>query len=490
MSSKNVSRRRFLTLSGTALAGVMAAACQPKVVEVEKIVKETVIGEGESKVVEKVVKETVEVEKVVKETVEVQVPAEGGMNSLRLSAWADVSDAVVYANISNAFMEMYPDMTVSVEQYPGGYYQKVLANFAAGDPADVIYFQGWRMPAYADNMAVQPLDPFIDANNAQAFFPDTANYNAATKWQGKTYVTPTDCGALVTMYNKDMFDEKGIAYPESGWTYEDMQAIIEELTYEKDGMQYYGWAQAGGWNGTYSRFLHWLRKDGEMEWDTQVEPTKALWDKAAIWEPIQYLVNDTIDKGFCPSPDIIAGGGVGLDTGRVAMVMEGPWYMPRLWGELASQQPGINWDCVTPAVGSDGKNHTTNYIHGHTMAAATNNPEAAWDLIAFIISEEGETIIANGGRMCGTPSGINNIWGPIAAENYNFTNFKAFADGMAESDSVPVQVGEGMLLEGAGAPITALWDACVGVQMTAQEACEMYNPDIQAALDLYWADRS
>jgi len=472
--------------------GVVLAACAPKVVEkevtrvIKEVVKETVIVEGTPQVVEK------EVTKIVKETVEVevQVPAEGASKFLRLSAWADVSDAVVYQNISTAFMEKYPDMTVAVEQYPGGYYQKVLANFAAGDPADVIYFQGWMMPPYAENGVVRPLDEYIAKSGVEDLFPTSENYKAATTWHGETFVTPTDCGALVMMYNKDMFDEKGIDYPEAGWTYEDLQEIILQLSYEKDGVKHYGWGQAGGWNGTYSRFLHWLRKDGYMEWDRQVEPTKALWDDPHVWEPMQFLINDTIDNGWCPSPDIIAGGGVGLDTNRVAMVMEGPWYLPRLWGELASQQPGVNFDVVMPAVGTDGKTHTTNYIHGHTMSADCRNPDAAWDLISFIISEEGETIIANGGRMCGTPDYIDQIWGPIAAENYNFGNYKAFSAGMADSDTVPVEAGEGLQLEGAGAPITALWDACIGVQMTAKEAVQLYQPDIQAALDQYWADRS
>jgi len=236
--------------------------------------------------------------------------------------------------------------------------------------------------------------------------------------------------------------------------------------------------------------MHWLRKDGYLEWDTQVEPTKALWDDPHVWEPMQFLINDTISKEWCPAPDIIAGGGIGLNTNRVAMIMEGPWYLPGLWGELAAQQPGVNYDVVEPPVGTDGMSHTTNFIHGHTMAALAGNTDAAWELIQFIISEEGETIIAAGGRMCGTPDGINNIWGPIAAENYNFSNYGAFASGMTDSDTVPVVVGEGLQLEGAGAPVTALWDACVGVQMTAKEACEMYQPDIQAALDQYWADKS
>ena len=89
-----LSRRQFLLWAGSAASATLLAACQPKVVE--KIVKETVEVEKEvtkivEKEVEKVVKETVEVEKevtkivekevlkVVKETVEAKVSAPGSL---------------------------------------------------------------------------------------------------------------------------------------------------------------------------------------------------------------------------------------------------------------------------------------------------------------------------------------------------------------------------------------------------------------------------
>jgi len=73
MAKKRMARRDFLTLAGLATAGTALAACQPKIVEVtkvvEKVVKETVMVAGTPQVVEKVVKETV----VVKEEVEKEV---------------------------------------------------------------------------------------------------------------------------------------------------------------------------------------------------------------------------------------------------------------------------------------------------------------------------------------------------------------------------------------------------------------------------------
>ena len=57
--------------------------------------------------------------------------------TLRLAAWGDVQDADVYNAILKVWNEKQKDgYTATVEQYPGGYYEKVQANFAAGSPAE------------------------------------------------------------------------------------------------------------------------------------------------------------------------------------------------------------------------------------------------------------------------------------------------------------------------------------------------------------------
>ncbi len=74
MEKRKFDRRRFLQLAGITTAGAALAACQPKVVEVEKIVKETVVVEQEKLVQQTVVVEKqVEVQKEVTKVVEKQV---------------------------------------------------------------------------------------------------------------------------------------------------------------------------------------------------------------------------------------------------------------------------------------------------------------------------------------------------------------------------------------------------------------------------------
>ena len=91
---------------------------------------------------------------------------------LRLSAWADVQDDVVYDNMVNAYMGANENVNVTVEQYPGGYYEKIQANFAGGTSADILYYQGWRIQSYAENGVLAPLEDYIAASDASAMFPD------------------------------------------------------------------------------------------------------------------------------------------------------------------------------------------------------------------------------------------------------------------------------------------------------------------------------
>ena len=221
---------------------------------------------------------------------------------LRLSAWADVQDAVVYENMVNAYMEQNEGVNVSVEQYPGGYYQKIQANFAADDSADVLYFQGWIWQAYAENGVISDLSDYIARDGAEASFPGGENYDNQTLWQGGRYMTPTDTGSLVVYYNKDLFDKQGVAHPQPGWKWEEFQQMIQDLSHEEDGIKYYGWGQGQGWNGAYGRNTNFMRRNGHVEWDRITEPTQAFWDHEDIASALQYLIYDAIVNDWSPRP--------------------------------------------------------------------------------------------------------------------------------------------------------------------------------------------
>jgi multiple sugar transport system substrate-binding protein len=410
---------------------------------------------------------------------------------IRLSAWGDVPDKQWNEAIVADFRQVESAIEVTVEQYPGGYYDKVQANFAAGTSADVVYFQGWSWQPFADREVLTGLDDFIERDQAKALWPDIPNYNDNTKWNGSTYMSIADTGSVVMFYAKERFDAVDLPYPTEGWDYVQFQSTVEKTTTETDGIKAYGYAQAGGWNGAYARSLHWLRMNGALEWDTIVEPKKANFVAQEIIDAMQYTIVDTIAKGFCPSPDAIQGGGVTVATGRVAMTMEGPWFLAQMQGANAAKQGGVAFDVIEPPVGSTGKDETLAEVHGHTLAKTSKAPDEAWKLMKFVMSEQAQRRVAEGGRMCSTPEFTESLWVPIVQKTYNFENAKAFANAMRTGGS-PIVAGAGANLDAvsqvAGTPLTTAWDKMV-LGTSAAEALNEANPQLQQILDTYWAKK-
>jgi len=374
--------------------------------------------------------------------------ADEAVTEIRLATWGDTTDKTVYESIATYVSESNPQILPVVEQYPGGYYEKVQANFAAGSPADVIYFQGWSWQPFADKDQLLTLDEFIDRDDFGAAWPDIPNYDDNTFWEGSRFMTVADTGSVVMLYNKDLFDKAEVPYPTAEWTMADFQDAVEKISSEEDGAKTYGYAQAGGWNGTYLRSLHWMRMNGALEWDSIVQPTESKWMQDEILEGLQFTVVDTVANGLCPSPGTIQGGGVSLAAGNVGMVMEGPWYLSSLYGPDAAVESGINFDAVEPPLGTTGVDETIAEVHGHVMAKATASPDASWELMKAIMSAEGQKRIAEGGRMCSTPDYIESLWVPKAQDKFNFENAGAYTGSM--------RTGRNPIISGAGSNYDAV----------------------------------
>src|SRR5437588_657670 len=66
-------------------------------------------------------------------------------------------------------------------------------------------------------------------------FPEglTTIYN----FEGNQYAIPKDFDTVGLWYNKTMFDEAGLAYPDENWTWDDLYNAAKKLT-KPDGSQY------------------------------------------------------------------------------------------------------------------------------------------------------------------------------------------------------------------------------------------------------------
>ena len=145
-----VSRRSFLRMTAVSAAGVLVAACQPQVV-----------------------KETVEVEKVVKETVIVEVP-KGATEAvtLRYVFVADPGELEVRQACILDFMKKFPEIRIDGELVPeDGMGQKILTQLAGGAAPDMTYYNNTPLPLYATENVLIPLDDYAE-RDAGTFQPD------------------------------------------------------------------------------------------------------------------------------------------------------------------------------------------------------------------------------------------------------------------------------------------------------------------------------
>ena len=229
MASK-LSRRVFLRLAGMGAIGVITAACQPKIVEQEKIVKETVVQQ---------------VEKAVTPTLD---PAIQGELSIDMSyvpgkVTADTPKALYeILRIAEEYQDAHPGVKVKFEEpfkvseamTQANYY---LTGAAAGTLPDITFT--YQASAVYDKGVLLPTTDFLKEPNdyipagkpghdrwIDQWFEDTIPKPEA---DGNTYSVPLGWGGpgLVIGYNKEMFKKVGITSTPK--TYYDLYLASDEI---------------------------------------------------------------------------------------------------------------------------------------------------------------------------------------------------------------------------------------------------------------------
>ena len=154
MSEKKISRREVLKGLGMTAVGSVLAACAPaatptaEVIREEVIVKETVMVEGES----------VEVTKVVEKVVTATPPPREKVSILAtINHNLDSYDPWIYEEAAELLPHI--ELKVDVTSASGGwdqYANNLITRLAGGEGLDVIYCAIEGMPLLADRKAILP----------------------------------------------------------------------------------------------------------------------------------------------------------------------------------------------------------------------------------------------------------------------------------------------------------------------------------------------
>lgn len=165
---------------------------------------------------------------------------------LTVMIYAQSHELEIYEEMRERFEEANPDIgTVDIQQVQqADYATQVTSALAAGNMADVFYVEPAGVARYAELGQILPLDDKFDEAQQEAIsdiWPDAINafrYDTETKQtqSGTLYALPHDYSVFMYAYNKDLFDAKGVAYPDndSPMTWDEFKDVCAQLVTEDD----------------------------------------------------------------------------------------------------------------------------------------------------------------------------------------------------------------------------------------------------------------
>jgi multiple sugar transport system substrate-binding protein len=136
----------------------------------------------------------------------------------------------LWRKIMRLFQKENPDLKVRMEDVPySQYWTKLLTMSAGGSAPDVVFLESTRLPGFIKTDLLLPLDDFLKADKSfksDDFYPQSI---ASFTYKGKLYGIPNDMAIYAIYYNKNLFDQKGVAYPKDNWTWDDFMKTAKSV---------------------------------------------------------------------------------------------------------------------------------------------------------------------------------------------------------------------------------------------------------------------
>ena len=192
---------------------------------------------------------------------------------------------------------------------------------------------------------------------------------------GTIYGMPYSYSTVVLIYNQDLFDQAGVAYPTDDWTWEDADEAA--LKIKALGEDYYGLIQP---ISTYEFFKVVKQYGGSL---LNEDNTAFTVNRTENVEALQRLCDNVLVSNICPSTEqrgSLDEWGV-FKLGKTGMIVTGIWAFPSFTTDC-----NFSWDiCVEPGAVTKATHY---FANGLCVSADSENAEAAYKWIEFVTTSE------------------------------------------------------------------------------------------------------
>jgi multiple sugar transport system substrate-binding protein len=312
------------------------------------------------------------------------------------------------------------------------------------------------------------LTPFVEADLDRATIDewDPAQYAAMFTSDGHHFALPKYHGALALYYNKDLFDVSRVDYPDGTWTHTDYLEAMKRLTFDRgtDGqIDVWGsmlditWERiqvhVNGWGG---RFVD--TDDPRRSRMAQPEALAAMdWIRARMWD--DHVMASLLDVQNVETRQAFV-------MQKIAMVEDGSWALKDI---LAGAPFRVG---VAPLPAGPARRVTLATTDGFAIYAGTRHPEAAWELLKFLVSREYGQAMARANFLQPARASLVDEWTQLIRTEFpqksRQLDIAAFAEGHLQGYSVTAEIfanqaQAGSLAQAAWEQIFTLGQAPVSV---------------------------
>ena len=296
--------------------------------------------------------------------------AGGDAVTLKWAIW-DKESTPYWQALVDAYKSVAPDVAIEMVDLGSTDYMTVLATELSGEGSDFDVVTIKDVPGYAtlvQKNAILSLDDYISADGI-----DLSKYAGTTDQvtvNGSLYELPFRNDFWVLFYNKDLFDDKGVAYPTNDMTFDEYDALAREMTDTSFGAQIYG-THYHTWRSAVQLFAVLDGKHTILDGDY------------AFMKPYYEMVLNQEKDGVCRKyTDLKAEGlhySAAFSGGDVAMLNMGSWYVATMIASLESGEYDADL-CGNWGIASD-------------------TPDAAWEFVKWVSGEEGAAVMAETGNF-------------------------------------------------------------------------------------------
>ena len=326
-----------------------------------------------------------------------------GKVKLTFQIW-DTAQRNGMQDIVNAYMEKNPNVVIDVQVTSWDeYWTKLDAAAESNQLPDIFWMHTNQILKYADYGMLADVTHLYDDEDPDYYkkhYSDISMNNARGS-DGNMYGVPKDKDTVCLAYNRVMFDQAGVAYPDETWTWDDLceaSAAIYEKT-GKYGYMAYADEQLGYWNFVYQAGGYILNED----------KTKAGFTEPATKKGMEFYIN-LQKEPWCPDQNYFAetNPGTAFMSGQGAMYLEGNWNLMSMMDIEGQWDVAVLPKCPDPMSG-DGRATISNGL-SYATGARGRNLEYALDFLKFCGSEEGQRVQGLSGAAIPAYDGLEDTW--------------------------------------------------------------------------------